>query len=89
MAVSELFIEHSKQTIDFNGSPMNVAYYNMVVSIRDLKLWEMGMKPHKNWYITDVKKYFGLVGRDKTKIRIDLEKMRDDLLIEIKKQNKK
>jgi len=89
MAVSELFIEHSKQTIDFNGSPMNVAYYNMVVSIRDLKLWEIGMKPHKNWYITDVKKYFGLVGRDKTKIRIDLEKMRDDLLIEIKKQNKK
>jgi len=78
MKVSQLFIEHSKQTIDYNGSAMNLAYYNIIVSIRDLKLWEVGMKPDRHWYVTDVKKYFGLVGRDKTKIRMALEKMRDD-----------
>lgn len=41
----------------------NKGYYNLICSIRDLGLYaEHGMKPHRNWKIGDVKKYFGVKG---------------------------
>lgn len=60
-----LFEKDLERKIDFNGKPMSQAYYNLVVSIRDVKLYRHGMKPHLHWRITDVKKYFGLKGNDK------------------------
>ncbi len=65
----------SGRTIKFNGKDMPMAIYNLIVSKRDLGLWKMGMKPHRGWKVTDVKKYFGFTGHDKA----GLVKQADDL----------
>lgn len=56
------------RTIKVNNGSMNVAIYNLIISKRDLGLWKAGMKPHRHWRVTDVKKYFGLKGHDKAKL---------------------
>jgi len=55
----------SGKTIKVNGKDMPFALYNLIISKRDLGLWRIGMKPHKHWKVTDVKKYFGLKGNDR------------------------
>lgn len=54
------------KSIYFNSNKVPRAYYNLIVSIRDCELWKIGMKPHRFFQITDVKKYFGLKGNSKT-----------------------
>lgn len=54
-------IDESK-AINVNGSMMPRGYYNLIVSIRDLSLYEVGMKPHRHWKISHVKAYFGIKG---------------------------
>jgi hypothetical protein len=63
-ADSQFFIDMTDESrqINFNGSPMPRGYYNLIVSIRDLGLYSKGIKPHRHWKITDVKKYFGIKG---------------------------
>ncbi|QDP68154.1 MAG: hypothetical protein Unbinned1473contig1000_32 [Prokaryotic dsDNA virus sp.] len=42
---------------------MNRAEYNLICSKRDISLYvKCDMKPHRNWRVTDVKKYFGIKG---------------------------
>ena len=55
-----------KMTI--NGMQSNMGYYNLIISIRDLKIWRAGMRPNRHWRITDVKKYFGIAGNVDTLI---------------------
>ena len=38
------------------------AMYNLITSKAAVQLWTKGIKPHSNWKITDVKKYFGMNG---------------------------
>ena len=45
-----------------------IGNYNLIISIRDLKIWKAGMRPHRHWRITDVKKYFGITGKVDTLI---------------------
>jgi hypothetical protein len=52
--------------INFDGNVIPKAYYNLIVSIRDCGLHNIGMKPHRFFKISDVKKYFGLKGNSKT-----------------------
>lgn len=66
-----------RKSIDVNGSPTSRGYYNLVVSIRDLGLWKMGLKPHRFWKVTDVKNYFGLTGNDRKKLYDDLVWIKD------------
>ena len=40
----------------------NLGMWNLALSIRDLKLYCKGIKPHRRWRITPVKKYFSLTG---------------------------
>ena len=54
--------QDQKIAIKINDSIATRAWYNLVVSIRDVKLWKAGMKPHRHWRITDVKNYFGVKG---------------------------
>lgn len=54
--------QDQKIAIKINDSIATRAWYNLVISIRDVKLWKAGMKPHRHWRITDVKKYFGVKG---------------------------
>ena len=48
--------------INVNGTNMPVAIWNLLVSKRDLQLWEKGIKPTASWKVTDVKQYFGIAG---------------------------
>lgn len=55
-------IKDDSKTINYDGKPMPIAYYNLVVSIRDVKLYCAGIKIHRFWKIGDVKAYFGVKG---------------------------
>ena len=44
------------------SNEVNRGMYNLICSKRDLKLYTKGIKPHRRWKITDVKKYFGING---------------------------
>ncbi len=47
------------------STDVNKGYYNLIVTIRDLKLYSIGIKPNRYFKITDVKKYFRLKGNAK------------------------
>ena len=59
MTQFELDLEKGLKINDANSSK---GFYNLVVSIRDMKLYQIGLKPHRFWKITDVKNYFGVKG---------------------------
>lgn len=63
-ADTQFFIDMTdeKRVINFNGNPMPRGYYNLIISIRDCGLYSRGIKPHRHWKISDVKKYFGIKG---------------------------
>ena len=65
-----------QKPIRINDCVMSIGIYNLIVSIRDLKIYSRGMKPHRNWKITDVKKYFGVQGSTLnilSKLELELE----------------
>lgn len=49
-------------SLQFNGKLISRGMYNLLVSIRDVKLYSKGLKPHRGWQIGDVKRYFGIKG---------------------------
>ena len=49
--------------IQVSSTNMHKAIYNLIISKRDLRLWNMGMKPNIHWKVSVVKKYFGLKGK--------------------------
>jgi hypothetical protein len=51
------------KSVNVNGKPMRWSTWNLLVTKRDLNLYvNFGMKPHRHWRVTDVKKYFGIKG---------------------------
>lgn len=75
--VSEsLFGQDLSKPMNINGSASSRGYYNLIVSIRDMRLYKVGIKPHRNWKVTDVKKYFGISGNTDT-VLSKLEKIKD------------
>ncbi len=70
------FEQDLQKPLSINGRPSSKAFYNLVVSIRDAKLWVIGMKPHRHWKISDVKAYFGVKG-NKEQIVKELEALRE------------
>ena len=58
--------EDLNRTVKFNNGLMQVGTYNLIVSIRDVKLFKIGLKPHSHWRLKDVKWYFGLKGNTDT-----------------------
>ena len=66
------FLKDMETPLSINGNPSVRGYYNLVVSIRDLKLFCAGIKPHRFWRLKDVKEYFGIKG-NKQSILADLE----------------
>lgn len=85
----EQFLKEIKGTqfeVDFgnelnvNGAPISRAYWNLILSIRDCKLYSKGIKPHRNWKITDVKCYFGVKGSAQV-IAEKLEQYRELLVV--------
>ena len=75
--VSEsLFGQDLSKPMNINGSPGSRGYYNLIISIRDVRLYKAGIKPHRNWKVTDVKKYFGISGNTDA-VLSKLEKIKD------------
>jgi hypothetical protein len=56
------FAKDMLTSINVNGNPMPHAYWNLILSIRDCKMYSKGIKPHRNWKISDVKAYFNVSG---------------------------
>lgn len=56
------FAQDMTTSMSVNGSPMPHGYWNLICSIRDVKLYSKGIKIHRNWKISDVKWYFGVSG---------------------------
>jgi len=55
--------ERGEDILNVNGTPMGQAVWNLLCTKRDLTLWtKIGMKPHRHWKVTNVKKYFGIKG---------------------------
>jgi len=69
-----------QRPLSINGVQSSRAFYNLVVSIRDVSLFSKGMKPHRGWRITDVKNYFGVKGNP-TKVLAQLQELRDNLAV--------
>jgi len=75
--VSEsLFAQDLSKPMNINGAASSRGYYNLIISIRDVRLYKAGIKPHRNWKVTDVKKYFGISGNTDT-VLSKLEKIKD------------
>jgi hypothetical protein len=68
-------IDESKM-LNVNNGMMPLGYWNLILSIREVGLYSIGMKPHRNWKITNVKQYFGVKGNPK-QIKTQLESIRD------------
>lgn len=56
------FLTDLATSINANGKPMPRGVYNLILSIRDCKLYSKGIKPTRYWKISDVKIYFGITG---------------------------
>tara|TARA_R100000951_G_C2528938_1_gene145782 strand:- start:130 stop:465 length:336 start_codon:yes stop_codon:yes gene_type:complete len=56
------FISDFDNPLKINNNNSSRAMWNLMCSRRDVKLWQIGMKPNRHWKITDVKKYFGIKG---------------------------
>jgi hypothetical protein len=69
-----------QRPLSINGAQSSRAFYNLVVSIRDVSLFSKGIKPHRGWRITDVKNYFGVKGNP-TKVLAQLQELRDNLAV--------
>jgi hypothetical protein len=59
-----------------NNAASSRGYYNLIVSMRDVRLYKAGIKPHRNWKVTDVKRYFGINGNTATLLS-KLEEIKD------------
>lgn len=67
-----LFEQHLAHEMTVNNSPSSLGYWNLILSIRDVKLFTKGIKIHNKWRLKDVKNYFGITG-DKHKVLKQLE----------------
>ena len=72
------FLKDLDAPLNINGAQSSRAYYNLVVSIRDVSLFSKGIKPHRMWRIGDVKRYFGVKGGT-LKVLEQLQAYRDQL----------
>ena len=65
---------------------VNRGEYNLIVTMRDLQLYvKVNMKPHRNWRVSDVKKYFALKGNGQVlldrfiALSDEVKKLKEDL----------
>ena len=80
---------NSNKTISISGTRDNgksyknnmpPSMYNLFISVRNLGLWKSGLKPHRYWKVSDVKKFYNLKGNAE-KIYKDLVRIKDMLRV--------
>ena len=47
-----------------NDGVINSAVYGLIIHKNQVKMYNSGIKPSRNWKITQVKKFYGYKGRD-------------------------
>lgn len=62
---SQFVLDMSKH-LNLNGKQFPVGLYNLLLSIRDVKMFCRGIKAHRHWRLKDVKEYFGVKGNKHT-----------------------
>ena len=70
---------------------MNIGEFNLICSKRDISLWtKIKMKPHRNWKVSDAKKYFNISGKGEILLNDFMEVWNEyqELKKEINKGNK-
>ena len=77
--MSSQFYKDLDTPLNINGKQSSKGWYNLIVSIRDVEMYRVGIKPHRNWRVTDVKKYFGISGKSDSIIS-QLEELRNILM---------
>lgn len=78
---TQFYTDLSKEMM-INNNKSSLGYWNLIVSIRDCGLYACGIKPHRNWKISDVKKYFGIKG-NATELKTQLGEMKEELLSQL------
>lgn len=73
------FAQDMAKLTSVDGKPMPWGYWNLIISIRDCSLFSKGIKPHRNWKISDVKWYFGIKG-NASQMAETLKEYRDILM---------
>jgi hypothetical protein len=43
-------------------TPVNPGWWNLTISVRDLKMWTRGIKANRHWKVSNVKDYFNIRG---------------------------
>ena len=77
--MSSQFYKDLSTPLIINGKQNSRGWYNLIVSIRDVRMYRFGIKPHRNWRISDVKEYFGISGKSDSIIQ-QLETFREVLM---------
>lgn len=67
-----VFQMHFAESVNVNNGAMPLAMWNLIISIRDVKLFTKGIIPHRHWKFNVVKQYFGVTG-NKEKVLEQLE----------------
>jgi len=79
-----LHLQDKGKMTSVNGSPMPMAVWNLIISIRDCRLYSKGIKPHRNWKISQVKDYFGIKG-NASDLADQLEIIKDSIYSDIQR----
>jgi hypothetical protein len=66
------FFQDMETPLNINGQESNRATWNLIMSIRDVKLFTKGMIITRGWRLKDVKDYFNIKG-NKHKVLEQLE----------------
>ena len=66
------FFQDMETPLSINGQESNRATWNLIMSIRDVKLFTKGMIITRGWRLKDVKDYFNIKG-NKHKVLEQLE----------------
>ena len=53
-------------SIENGNRNYNLGVWNLVCTIRDLKLFCNGIKPNRHWKLKSIKEYFGMTGNKET-----------------------
>ena len=61
-AIAELIESQFWNDWTTSETPVNPGWLNLIISVRDFKLWSRGIKPNRFWKVSDAKKYFNIRG---------------------------
>lgn len=67
------FFKDMDKSMRINERFMSKAYYNLILTKRDLRLHLKGIKPHRGFTLRTVKEYFGIKG--------DAKKLLDTIIL--------